>query len=183
MFPPAVYDPVPWHRQPPIESVDDYALFQIYLALDPPRRTKDVVRHFRRVGRRDVSLERVEDTHDRCYWQGRAGAWDDRLASAVEVATLELAAEEARAAARQLRIADIELAKLERLVLEDERPVLDHRAIAKFRRDATHDRRVARGEVTARVAIKPELRAELEGRSSEELMAIVAAARALPAGK
>lgn len=177
------FDPIPWHRQPPIESVDDYALFQVYLALDPPRRAKDVVRHFRRVGRRDVSLDRVEDAEERCHWLGRAGAWDDRLAAAVEVVSLELAVEEARAAARQLRIADVELAKLERLVLEDERPVLDHRSLAAFRREATHDRRVARGEVTERVAVKPELRAELEGRSTEELLAIVAAAKGLAPGR
>lgn len=164
----------PWRPQP-FESHEAFAVFEVYLALEAPRRLSDVAKHF---GRGELNIDVVKALAEAGYWSYRAEKWDAKIRAVRETATLEVAAdtakEEALAARIQLRIAARELRKLDAMSEAGTHQVVSNpRDMAKLRREATADLSRLRGEPSQRIEVSAEATAQFKQMSNEELAAFI----------
>lgn len=147
----------PWARQP-FETDLGFALFGEYLGLPLPRQLTKLRQH-------QLTWSQLSETAFNGHWKERAALWDEHLAK-IRSETLERVTEEtaAQVAARQVRltkrmqsIADLELAKLERVVAQNDFTAVELRDVIRLALNGIKLERLVRGEVTERVETGPEV--------------------------
>jgi hypothetical protein len=152
----------PWVRQP-FDSDIGFALFGDFLVLPLPRRLSSLVRPDG-----PLTLRQIERIAHEAHWQARASFWDEHLAN-IRTTTIERVTEETAEdiARRQLgltrrmqRLADGELVKLEKLMMQNDFPgLLTARDALRLGDRGIRLERLILGEATERTEVGPDLKA------------------------